>query len=482
MRESCLIRWPSGLLLGVILAAAGALTNQPTKAQVTPLSHPVRIPLYRVTDPSDPSTYKLGILASLNGGSPRPFEFDTGGNGFYATWGIGNLSPWFRSGDPSAIGCTGSALSGCITTQYDSGLSYSSFVTPSSVSLFGSSRSAPMLTVGGATIGQTVSITNGKNGPTGSGWSATTGTTIPGYPSPYPPVQGRFFGDFGMAVKPSQGGPTAISSLITQETFWSNFGPSVTRGYRVHASGARPWVQFGLSGSDDLQVRPRRFSLNNGGASCGSDLGTGGINCGSLAVSGSPGFSGDNQTSIIFDTGATTTIHTTNSPNGMTITGQPFANGSFPCSLTTSSSGCAATGSTPSVITGASITVTANSVNNKPEMIFNLTAGSTTTTSPLFNQVNIQGYDASSLAPACQALNNPCYYLNTGILPFLQNDVIVDLSRYWSNDGSAELTLVAQPLSVPAPAPLLGVPVALGFLRRLRRRLTCGDSPSRQED
>jgi hypothetical protein len=481
---SLLIQQPSGLLLGVVLAALGTTIIQPLKAQVTPLTHPVRIPLYRAIDPSDPSTYKFGILASLNGGSPRPFEFDTGGNGFYATWGIGKLSPWFRSGNPSAIDCTSSAIDSCITTQYDSGLSYSSYVGSSSVSLFGSGRSAPLLTVESATIGQTVSITNGKKGPAGSGWSATTGTTIPGYPSPYPPVQGRFFGDFGMAVKPGQNGPSAISSLVTQKAFWSNFGPSVTPGYRVHASGAKPWVQFGLSGSDDLEVRPRRFRLNNGGASCGTDLGTGGINCGSLAVSGSPGFSGENQTTVIFDTGATTTIHTTDSSNGVTITGQPFSKGSFPCDLTTSSSNCSSTGSTPSVINGASVTVTANSVNNKPEIIFNLNAGSTTTTSPLFNQINVQGYDVStsSLAPACQAFNNPCYYLNTGILPFLQNDVIVDLSQYWSAGGLAELTLVAQPLSVPAPAPLLGVPLALGFLRRQRRRMTGSEAPSRHED
>jgi hypothetical protein len=77
------------------------------------------------------------------------------------------------------------------------------------------------------------------------------------------------------------------------------------------------------------------------------------------------------------------------------------------------------------------------------------------------------------LAPACAAFNTPCYYLNTGILPFLENDVIVNLDPTLANP---QLTLVQQ--QVPAPAPVLGLGAAFGFAKRLRRRAQLSATPT----
>jgi hypothetical protein len=40
-------------------------------------------------DPDNPSIRKLMLLAALDGGKPHLFEFDTGGNGFFVTYGHG---------------------------------------------------------------------------------------------------------------------------------------------------------------------------------------------------------------------------------------------------------------------------------------------------------------------------------------------------------------------------------------------------------
>lgn len=57
------------------------------------------------------------------------------------------------------------------------------------------------------------------------------------------------------------------------------------------------------------------------------------------------------------------------------------------------------------------------------------------------------------------------YYLNTGLLPFHQYDIIFNL-----DENNPQLTL----LSVPGPAPILGAMSALGVARRLRRRIAHG--------
>ena len=57
----------------------------------TTIATPLQVPLHwqhMDLDPSKPR--KLGISASLDGGTPQLFEFDTGGAGFYAAYGSGS--------------------------------------------------------------------------------------------------------------------------------------------------------------------------------------------------------------------------------------------------------------------------------------------------------------------------------------------------------------------------------------------------------
>ncbi|MFM7642059.1 MAG: hypothetical protein ACKO45_10990 [Cyanobium sp.] len=439
----------SSLLLGLLVPLVG-FEQLSTPVKAAPRATPLRLPLQWAADPDNPSILKLGIQASLNGGSPQLFEFDTGGTGFFATFAtnFSSSSPWWGS-NPA---CT-TAPCTPFTTTYDSGLTYSGNLVTSSVSLFGSSAT-PVLSVPNISVGQTTAITcnpaatcGGKIGQPGdSSWNATTGVLNP-------PVQGNFYGDFGFSLR--NGGSGGPNSLITQDAFWAAFDPSITRGYRVHAAADDPWVQFGLTAAD-LAPQPLRFALN----------GTGGTSTGALEVSqGGTTFSGAGLTSLIFDTGATTTIHT----GAVTINGAPFPPGNFPCGLTTQ--GCA---DPTAVSPGAQVQISGLSLSTgMPATILNFAAGNNKATSPAFNEVAVQGYSPTTLAPACAGLAppQPCYYVNTGILPFLSNDVIVDLSSWSAGNPSGELSLVAQ---VPAPPALLTPFALLGAARRLRQRLVGG--------
>ena len=69
-----------------------AVSPLPLRAQSV-ISNTILVPLYYLTIPSGES--KLGIYASLGGGTPKIFEFDTGGWGFYAAYATNNNSPWW---------------------------------------------------------------------------------------------------------------------------------------------------------------------------------------------------------------------------------------------------------------------------------------------------------------------------------------------------------------------------------------------------
>lgn len=218
-------------------------------------------------------------------------------------------------------------------------------------------------------------------------------------------------------------------------------------------------MQFGLSAAD-LAPQPRRFALNS----------TGGTSVGSLQVSdGSTVFAAPDLTTLLFDSGATTTIHT----GQVTINNVSFPPGNVPCSLT--SLGCPFPTNQPNsttVLNGSQVQMSGLSLSTGlPVTVLDLLAGSTKTTSPAFNEVAVQGYSTASsdLAPACAALPSPqpCFYVNTGILPFLSNDVIVDLASWSSANPQGHLTLIPQ---VPAPPALLAPFIAFAATRRLRRR------------
>ena len=390
-------------LVSPLLAAVGVLACMQPGAHASSsfytIHQPVQVPLYwKPIKYSGQIGNKLGIYAALGGsGTPQLFEFDTGGSGFYPAYSPS--APWWGSNAVDS-GYT-------FTQSYDGGNNtYAGSLVTTSVSLFsGPNGSLPLFTAQDVIVGQAHTI----NG------SAITP------PYTQPPLEGAFWGDFGMALKRGKqgdGGKDApfIDSLLAQ----LKYGPNVTPGFRVHASAENPWVQFGL-GSSDLAVLPTTFALHPDGGKSPADVpyfseyeirGTLTVNDGTTE------YVRDN-TGVILDTGAFTTIHDDHG---------------FPASLETGGF----------VVPGAQFKMFAPSSSGQDATVLEFTVGTTV--------------DSDLLA-----ITKDKHYLNTGILPFLSNDVIYNLQ-------ASTVTLAPQaPEPVPGPLSIGGVSVAAVMARRMRR-------------
>lgn len=409
-------RW----LLSALTTALPFLPLAASAQVYTTLTQPIQVPLYWTPISwagSGPAPSKLGLYAALGGSStPQLFEFDTGGSGFYplfdATASPG-ISPWWGA-DVTPTGYT-------FDQKYDGGnTTYKGNVVSTPVSLFaGPGGGTPLLTGLNMLVGQTDKLND---------------TTLANLPSP--PLEGAFWGDFGLALKqgksgkdPSGGLPApapTIDSFVAQ----LQYGSGVTPGYRVHASAQNPWVQFGLSSADlALPSGAISMALNPGSGSSPASIPyySEYVVTGTLAVSDgvNPPFY-DANTGMIFDTGAYTTIHN--------------ASGRFPAALESGGQ----------VVDGALVQVGPTPTPPPSGLIvstpfLNFQAGSTV------NQdlVWVKG--------------NTDYYFNTGILPFLSYDIVFDL-------GGAQLALLPRSEPVPSPVGAAGLAAAASISRRLRRR------------
>lgn len=397
------------LLLGCLAVLGGAVAGSPARAQgFSTITTPIQVPLHwRHINGDTSGPRKLGIYVTLGGGStPQLFEFDTGGNGFYATFATGSAaSPWW--------GNAWTTTGGTFSQTYDSGHVYTGSAATTTVRLFASATaSTPLLTAADAVVGQTTSITDTKHTPAEQLWPLPSGTSPP-------PIEQVFYGDFGMAPKRGQAG---IDQLAAQMLY----GPGVTAGFRVHAADESPWVQFGLSASDTALVATS-FALNvdltSGTSPAGVKYYENLVVTGSLSVTdGSREFK--QPTGFIFDTGASTTIHS-------------GTNVAFPLDLTKDGAGTRVKDSASVVVSGSSL------VTGGWPVFMDVTASAT-------DKVDVQYKDGP-------------YYLNTGIAPFTQYDFIYDLS-------GQTLTMVA----VPEPA-TIGLALAASacgsfVLQRRRKR------------
>ena len=400
------------LLLGCLAVLGGAVAGSPARAQgFSTITTPIQVPLHwRHINGDTSGPRKLGIYVTLGGGStPQLFEFDTGGNGFYATYtsstaASGTASPWW--------GPAWTTTGGTFSQSFDSGHVYTGSAATTTVQLFASGTAAtPLLTAASAIVGQTTSIIDTKSG-TQQLWPLPSGTSPP-------PIEQVFYGDFGMAPKRGQAG---IDQLAAQMLY----GPGVSAGFRVHASDETPWVQFGLSAADTALAATvaTSFALNvdskNGTSPAGVLFYDNLVVTGSLSVtSGTHEFK--QPTGFIFDTGASTTIH-----SGTNI--------QFPADLTHDSG--------KRVRDGAKVVVSGSSL--------------VTGEWPKFMDLTVSGSDKVDV----QYKEGP-YYLNTGIAPFTQYDFIYDLS-------GQTLTMVAVP--EPATIALALAASACGSFVLQRRR------------
>ena len=406
------------LSLACLSLLGGGVFGVPALGQgFSTVTTPIQVPLHwRQVNGDANGQRKLGIYVTLGGGTtPQLFEFDTGGNGFYATYATGS-SPWW--------GHAWTTTGGTFSQSFDSGLAYTGTAATTTVQLFGSvTASTPLLTAANAVVGQTTNIVDTKYTPHEQLWPLASGTSAP-------PIEQAFYGDFGMAPKRGQAGIDQLAAQLL-------YGPGVTAGFRVHASDENPWVQFGLSASDTA-LAATSFALNvgSGTSPAGVKYYDNLVVTGSLSVTdGVREFK--QPTGFIFDTGASTTIHS-------------GTNVQFPDDLTKDGYG-------KRVKDGALVVVSGSSLldGNWPAFI-NITASAT-------DKVGVQNDDSST--------KKGPYYLNTGIAPFLEYDVVYNL------DGET-LTLVPAFPSVPEIDPagigsvLALVAAALGLVeqRRLQKQ------------
>ena len=385
------------LSLACLSLLGGGVFGVPALGQdFSTVTTPIQVPLHwRHVNGDTTSQRKLGIYVTLGGGTtPKLFEFDTGGNGFYAAYAIGSASPWW--------GPAWTTTGGTFSQSFDSGLSYTGTAVTTTVQLFGSETlSTLLLTAANAVVGQTTSIVDTKYTPDQELWPWASGTGAP-------PIEQAFYGDFGMAPKRGQAGIDQLAAQLL-------YGPGVTAGFRVHASDENPWVQFGLSASDTAVVATS-FALNvtsNSGTSpAGVKYYDNLVVTGSLSVTSGTG-EFKQPTGFIFDTGASTTIHS-------------GTNVQFPNDLTEDGA--------HRVKDGALVVVSGSSLldGNWPAFM-NITASAT-------DKVRVQN-DDNHTNDDSSTRTGP-YYLNTGIAPFLEYDIVYNL------EGET-LTLV--PASAPVP-------------------------------
>lgn len=270
------------------LAVAGLLvfsTLIQSQGQTT-ISAPITIPLEIVTmtNSTGQPYYKYGIWVGLGGSdTPQLFEFDTGGEGFYAAYGATN-APWW--------GTNSTTTSTPFYQSYGSGNTYTGYEANTTVSLYGSGTagSTALITSGSVSVGQATQIGNGSD----IYWDSSS-------PSNVAPVQGYFYGDFGLSLKASE---NSISNIFTQLNYDTN---SIVAGFIVKAA------PFGTTNGASVQVGILPSQTNNFAIKLNMQGGTniGGtyqvysaelINVG-LALTGTNGTYSTNSIAINLDTG-----------------------------------------------------------------------------------------------------------------------------------------------------------------------------------
>lgn len=379
-------------VLALIVWMLGVVHNSRVSAQVP---SPVVVPLHFIDMGGGKD--KLGIYASIGGGTkPALFEFDTGGGGLYAAYASNHLSrsEWWGTGFVSQ--------NASADISYDSGITYNGTVVSAAVSLYQDHHSTtPLLTTPASLVGQMNAIS--QTNPTTGAYTALWGPD--GELNGGPPIEQKFYGDFGMSPKYSPGG---ITNLIAQMTF----GPGLSAGFRVHADrhGRSAWLQIGLTAQDfadagELQFPMIEDSTANGAVTPNAGLeyyaeqlftATVSIKNAHHSPLVTPGVG------ITPDTGADTTLHNTDNSTAST---------EFNALIDWTNPPEDTVGDLQDHL---DFSLTATNTLNQPVELFAFRT----------NSILDEGYVAVQ-----NNRSSPLYYLNTGIALFYQYDVIYDLEN-----------------------------------------------------
>lgn len=392
------------------------------RAQSSAITTPLIIPLVYSSVAN-----KWGIELAMGGSdTPALFELDTGGTGFYAASGTGTNSPWWGS---SNVVDTGTAA----YNRYDSGNTYTGSVVQTAVTFYNPNgtaiyTSAPTMAVGqSTTIGYSAS-SGAVISPT---YWTTNGNTIPNTP----PIDGAFYGDFGLALNdPTNYAVNPVANLIAQ----MNFSGGVTAGFIINTplGSTNGYLQIGLSSSQTNLAGGTYFAMNpdtNAGTNTFANSGRAYLseqlfNANMTIASGTNVYS--TNIGITADTGAVPALHnTTNATDFPTnwIVARGASNEELAGGLSFSLSGTNGSGAATNVFSF--------------------------TTAPSTNENYTNGLAAVSVQ---NKTNTPYtnYYLNSGLYLFNQNQAIYDLQNN-------RIGLVAQ--AVPEPSSLwlllIGLPV-----------------------
>ncbi len=196
--------------------------------------------------------YKYGIYVGIGGGSAQLFEFDTGGDGFYAAYAEG--VPWW--------GSYSETHSTHFSKTFGSGITYRGRSVEASVDLYNAA---------GGGIAFSSGTTNFKIGRASHIEQSGTPLWPPSDPvSPGPaPIEGNFYGDFGLSLKKESSG---IENILAQLTF----GSGITKGYKIslglYGSTSGASLQIGLGPSDLTDANTIWFDMKQPDGSGGTSI------------------------------------------------------------------------------------------------------------------------------------------------------------------------------------------------------------------
>ena len=312
-----------------------------------------------------------------------------------------------------------------VKDKFDSGLLYTGYAATGTVSLYNSANSStPLMSTGSVAVGQIDSITQTKKTPSDL-W------TPDGSVDGLPPIDGAFYGDFGMAPIYQTSG---ISNLINQLTFagW------VTPGYRIHVdeTTGQAWLQIGLTAGDLHDPTAMYFAMiHDPKAPAGTVNPNSGVDYyalqlfdANITITRSDGTTviADTNVGITPDTGASTTLH--NTQNSGTPSTEKYQNdliewqgdNEFLRGRMKSDHNFSLSGTT---------------TDDQDVSFF----GFKTTGKTDAGRVGVQNKSADPSSPPVP--HDETYYLNTGISLFFDYDVVYNMG---TSSGGGALGLIPQ--------------------------------------